>query len=138
MSFKIRIPTKGKILRQGVDVELSPIGKSWSAYQLGDKRTRIGVYVIHHEGDIKYVGKTNGPTMNFGVRLRRHFQESAAGKHIYPRLEELEQPPCVQVTMLELDEIQQYIDHSVGNIDLTKLIPVFESALICAYDPAFQ
>lgn len=138
MFFRIRVPTKKRIIADGVDVHLSPIRQSWSPYQLGEKRARIGVYIIHHNCVIKYVGKTNGPTMNFGVRLRRHFQQQAAGKHTYPRLKCLNQPPCIQVTMIELSEIQEYVEYNVKGLDLIKLIPIFETALICAFEPEFQ
>ena len=40
--------------------------------------------------------------------------------------------------MLELSEIQEYMDHNVKGVNLIKLIAIFESALICTYDPEFQ
>jgi hypothetical protein len=43
--------------------------------------------MIHHAGAIKYVGKTDAPTMSYGTRLRREFAESTSSRrHNYPKL----------------------------------------------------
>ena len=77
--------------------------------------------------------------MSFGMRLRRHFQESAAGdKHTYPKLFALSSPPDIKVKLFPLSEIQQLVRHNVSNSNDLNLIPLFEAALILALKPKFQ
>ena len=62
-------------------------GVTWKASCLGECAKENGVYIIHHGGSIVYVGKTGSPTMSYGDRLRREFQEGASsGRHIFPKL----------------------------------------------------
>lgn len=136
--IRIRLPEINEILDKGIDVKVSPMGCKWSELDLGDQRKNIGVYVIHHQGKVKYVGKTNGKKMSFGIRLRRHFQEKAAGKHTYPRLESLNVPPSIKVSMFSLTEIQNFISHSIEQPNFAELISLFESALIVSLKPEFQ
>ena len=63
MTITIKIPETEEILVKGIDVCVAPTGTKWSELDLGDNRNEIGVYVIHHNGNIKYVGKTNGESM---------------------------------------------------------------------------
>lgn len=99
----------------------------------------MGVYVIHHAGDIKYVGKTNGPAMSLGMRLRREFQESASGgKHIYPKLASLVAPPSIMVSFFPAAAIQELIQVSGMKLGSVQIIEIFEAVLIQAYEPAFQ
>jgi hypothetical protein len=140
MRFSIEIPTRTTILEKGIAVALAPRGSSWSADPLGEQRKEIGVYVIHHNGSIKYVGKTNGRKMSFGVRLRRHFQESAAGEHTYPRFADIDTPPEIQVSLFGLNEIKKLVtfEKQIEEPWLTEAIPLFEAALIVALEPEFQ
>ena len=77
--------------------------------------------------------------MSFGMRLRRHFQKTAAGsKHTYPKLAKLKCPPQIKVKMFPLSEIKKYIEHDIVNANELDLIPLFEAALIVALKPKFQ
>jgi len=140
MRFSIEIPTLTAILKKGLPVALAGCGNSWSGLSLGEQRNEIGVYVIHHNRAIKYVGKTNGKKMSFGMRLRRHFQETAAGEHTYPRLAEIRTPPEIKVSLFGLNEIKQFVtfERQIEEPWLTEVIPLFESALIVALEPEFQ
>lgn len=140
MSFTIKIPTLQTILEKGLPVALAPRGSSWSELPLGNARGEIGVYVIHHGGVIKYVGKTNGNKMSFGMRLRRHFQETATGEHTYPRLAKINTPPEIQVSLFGLNEIIEFVsfEKEIKAPWLAEVIPLFESALIVALEPEFQ
>lgn len=140
MSFSIEIPTFKAILQRGLPITLAPRGSSWSELSLGHARGEIGVYVIHHDGAIKYVGKTSGRKMSFGIRLRRHFQEAAAGDHTYPRLAEINTPPEIQVSLFSLSEILEFVTFrkEIKGPWLSEVIPLFESALIVALEPEFQ
>ena len=97
MRIEIATPTSTAIIDRGIQVRVAPSGTSWSELSLGAVRSEVGVYIIHHAGEIKYDGKTSGRTMNFGIRLRRHFQEKAAGKRTYPKLADIKIPPEIQV-----------------------------------------
>lgn len=138
MKISIETPRKSTILKKGIDVSLAPQGATWSELDLGECRKEKGVYVIHHDNKIKYVGKTNGPTMSFGVRLRRHFQEKAAGKHTYPRLEALDKRKSIRVSLFSLDQIEGYVEGRIPASTKLEVIPLFESALIISLKPEFQ
>lgn len=107
---------------------------------LGDARSDVGVYVIHHRGNIKYVGQTSGPSMNFGIRLRRHFQQGAAGEHTYPRLNAIETPPDIQVSLYNPQEILTFVYYKGirQSVDRNAVIRLFEAALIISLKPEFQ
>jgi len=134
----IQLPDVSDIFSKEVNISVAPNGTKWSELDLGEKRKKIGVYVIHHNGKIKYVGKTNGNKMSFGMRLRRHFQEKAAGDHTYPRLAALQTPPSIKVSLFDLTEIQSYISHDISEPNILELVPLFESALIVSLNPEFQ
>jgi hypothetical protein len=139
MEVEVRVPEKGEALAQGLIVPLARKGTRWAAASLGSHEKDQGVYVVHHDGEVKYVGKTDGPSMYFGMRLRREFQETASQRrHIYPKLEALEVPPDIMVSLFPVEVIRNFI--FVDGIGLTDhgLIAIFEAVLIQAYKPEFQ
>ena len=78
MKIEVNIPSKDEVLANGLEIHLAPKGESWLESSLGPHAKHQGVYVIHHAGVVKYVGKTDGQSMTFAVRLRRALQETAA------------------------------------------------------------
>lgn len=139
MKVEVRVLEKGEVLAQGLIVPLARKSTRWAAASLGSHAKDQGVCVIHHDGRIKYVGKTDGPSMDFGMRLRREFQETASQRrHIYPKLEALKVPPDIMVSLFPVEVIRNFI--SVDGIDLTDngLIAIFEAVLIEVYKPEFQ
>ena len=140
MRFEVTTPARAAIVRRGIPVEIAPRGTSWSELPLGVARSSIGVYIIHHGGVVKYVGKTSGPKMDFGTRLRRHFQESAAGDHTYPRLNIIETPPQIQVSLYGSEEILRFVSFKGKGVfsDRGVIIQLFEAAIIIAVRPEFQ
>jgi hypothetical protein len=123
----------------GCPVSLARKGEVWLQSCLGQKSKMQGVYVLHHGGDIKYVGKTNGPSMSFGMRLRREFQETASGgKHVYPQLVKLAVPPPILVSLFPADEIENMVQLFGTKFDAHQKIEVFEAVLTHAYQPDFQ
>ena len=137
--MKISIPKRKDVFKGSVSVSIAPRGAFWSQTCLGKLAPEKGVYVIHHNNSVKYVGKTNGASMSFGMRLRRHFQETAAGsKHTYPKLSGLNTPPAIKVRMFPLNEIRKYIRHDIKRVNELDLIPLFEAALIVSLKPKFQ
>src|SRR5439155_12298641 len=88
MSTKVDVSVlpQTELLNAVCSVRIARRGESWSESCLGSGAKDQGVYIIHHAGRIKYVGKIDGASMSFGIRLRREFQEAASqGRHIFPR-----------------------------------------------------
>jgi len=139
MKIEIKIPPREMILSGGKVVCLATRGKSWSERQLGDYAKDTGVYVIHHAGSVKYVGKTNRPSMSFGMRLRREFQEKASQRrHIYPKLEKLTVPPPIYVFFFGMRDVCNLVKTEDAKIDDVGKIEIFEQALLHSLKPEWQ
>ena len=139
MQIEFTVPQPENLLKAACSVPIARRGESWSEACLGPKGKNQGVYVIFHGDKVIYVGKTDGPSMFFGMRLRREFQESASsGRHIYPKLAALATPPSIQVSMLSTQEIRALV--SVNGLVLADddLIRPCEAVLIAVYKPALQ
>lgn len=139
MRIEFSVPSPHDLLRSLRNVPIARRGQSWSESCLGPDGKKQGVYVIHHGEKIIYVGKTDGDSMTFGVRLRREFQESASGgRHIYPKLAALQTPPEIGVCLLPANAIREMVSlHDLEVPDLA-LVPICEAVLIAAYKPLFQ
>jgi len=139
MRLIIDIPEPKETMSQACAVPLATRGMRWSESCLGQSAKETGVYVIHHCGVIKYVGKTDAPTMSFGMRLRREFHETASsGKHNYPKLALLSVPPKIMVSFFPSKAIDALVKTEGLTIDTWGKVEVFEMALIHAYAPEFQ
>jgi len=139
MRMLIDIPEPKETMLQACAVPLAARGVRWSESCLGQNAKDTGVYVIHHSEVIKYVGKTDAPTMSFGMRLRREFQETASsGKHNYPKLALLPVPPEVMVSFFSSKTIDALVKAEGLSLNAWGKVEVFETALIHAYDPEFQ
>ncbi len=139
MQIAFTVPQPQDLLKSACPVPIARRGGSWSETCLGSGAKNQGVYVIFHGDSVIYVGKTDGPSMSFGMRLRREFQETASGgRHIYPKLAALTVPPGIQVSMLSTSDIRKLV--SINSLSLTdaELIPPCEANLIAAYKPRFQ
>ncbi len=139
MKVEVRIPPIEDVLAGHVSVPLAPRGVSWSEASLGSHAKDFGVYVIHHSGTVKYVGKTDGPSMSYGMRLRREFQETAAqGRHIYPKLAALDVPPDIRAYFLPSNSARELVSGSGISLSDPQRITILEAVLIQAYEPEFQ
>jgi hypothetical protein len=148
MEIRLRLPSIDEILNKGMPVEIAREGKSWSKKQLGEYANEQGVYVIHHAGSIKYIGRAvkhpgwKGSYGNFGERLRREFHETASrGRHIYPKLAKLDTKEHeIKVTLFPLHEIKKIVlDEGLGEgLDDRGRAAILEQALIHVYRPEFQ
>lgn len=139
MKLEIEIPVKEQIVVDASAVTLAGEGVSWKESCLGEKAKEVGVYVIHHAGLIKYIGKTDGPSMSFGVRLRREFQKSAAGsKHVYPKLALLSVPPEIMVSLFPPSDLRKFVRPYGVTLGDSQIIEIFETVLIQVYQPEFQ
>lgn len=139
MRLEIELPNTDEILRQGCHVPIARQNEKWSAACLGSMAKERGVYVIHHAGKIRYIGKTDGPTMDFGTRLRREFQANASGnKHVYPKLSALETPPAIIVCCFQAGDIKKRIKTDGKELSSFQLVGIFEVAMIHHLEPEFQ
>lgn len=139
MDFSFQLPTRDDILARGRAVPVALRDESWSPDCLGPLGRERGVYVIHQAGQVLYVGKTDGATMSFGVRLRRSFQESASqGRHIFPRLASLQTPPEILVSLIPAKDLPAMVSQSEGKLTGLQLVPVVEMLLVAALNPVFQ
>jgi hypothetical protein len=135
----IDVPEPNEAVSQSCPVPRATKGTAWKESCLGDWAKLTGVYVIHHAGTIKYVGKTGSPSMSYGMRLRREFQETASsGKHIYPKLALLSVPPDIMVAFFSGKAIEQLVHAEGLTLNSFEKIELFEVALINAYRPEFQ
>ncbi len=139
MRLTIDIPEPQEAMSHACPVPLAVRGIRWSESCLGQNAKETGVYVIHHSGVIKYVGKTDAPSMSYGMRLRREFQETASsGKHNYPKLALLALPPEIMVSFFSSKAIDTLVKTEGLTLNAWGKVEVFETALIHAYDPEFQ
>ena len=139
MRLTIDIPAPQELISVACSVPVASKGLKWSASCLGPNAKETGVYVIHHAGVIKYVGKTNGPTMSYGIRLRREFQEKASGgKHIYPKLVSLKVPPDIMVSVFSTKAIGSLVNAEGVALSTWGKVEIFEAVLTHVYDPEFQ
>lgn len=139
MKVEVEVPPKEKVLAGGCSVPLARRGERWSESSLGIRAKDQGVYVIHHAGIVKYVGKTDGPSMSFGMRLRREFQETASQRrHIYPKLAALRVPPEIQVSFFSAEEIRGLVSVPSAKLTDADRIAIFETVLVQVYGPEFQ
>jgi hypothetical protein len=135
----VEIPAIESVLANGCSVPVAREGESWSTGCLGGCANLKGVYVIHHSGRVKYVGKTEKGAMSFGMRLRREFTEKGSSRrHIYPKLEALLAPPEIKVCMFPLDDVRKRISTTGFDLSDSDIVEVFEIALKGAYRPEFQ
>jgi len=139
MRLTIDVPEPKDTMLQACPVPLAARGVRWSESCLGQNAKETGVYVIHHAGVIKYVGKTDAPTMSYGMRLRRQFQETASsGKHNYPKLALLSVPPEILVSVFPSKAIDLLVQAEGFTLTAWGKVEIFEVALIHAYNPEFQ
>jgi hypothetical protein len=139
MRLTIDIPDPQQAISQACAVPLAIKGVTWKESCLGKQAKESGVYVIHHGGAIKYVGKTGSPGMSFGMRLRREFQQTASSdRHIYPKLALLTVPPDIMVSFFSGKDIEKLVSAEGMTLNGFQKIEIFETATIHAYHPHFQ
>lgn len=138
--IEIDLPESSEIVNSGCPVPIARKGEKWNNSCLGEMQNHKGVYVIHHAGKVKYVGKTDGLTMDFATRLRRHFGEVASGnKHTYPKLSTLELPPHIMVRCFSLPEIKERMKfNGVTSEKFNHMVGIFEIAMINHLEPEYQ
>jgi len=58
MQLSLSIPTRAQIIDGGFVVTIARTGTEWLKAQLGDYADKSGVYILHSNGKILYIGKT--------------------------------------------------------------------------------
>jgi hypothetical protein len=135
VQLSVSIPTKAQIINGGFVINVAKAGDSWSKSQLGDYADKSGVYIIHSNGRILYIGKTTeGDYGTFGERLRRHCQEKASGNS------NLHQVLCGELTpirayLLDLLDIDMMIDQGPMTLSQRRKALIMEQVLIGIYEP---
>ncbi|MDB4662913.1 hypothetical protein OAE61_04705 [Verrucomicrobiales bacterium] len=135
MEVKISIPTKAQIFSGGFEIATAIEGASWSKSQLGDYGSKSGVYVLHSDGRILYIGKTTeGEYGNFGERLRRHFQEKASQNSRVHKLLVGQTNP-IRAYLLDLEDLGLMIDHGSAELTGERKALIMEQVLIGIFTP---
>lgn len=135
MQLSATIPLRSQIINGGFVVTIAKAGTEWSRTQLGDYADKSGVYILHANGEILYIGKTTiGKFGNFGERLRRQCQEKASGNS------ELFRHLCICATpvrayLLDLDDIDMMIDAGPMTLSKSRKALIMEQLLIGVYLP---
>jgi hypothetical protein len=129
------IPTRAQIIYGGFEVTIAKAGTEWSKMQLGHYADKSGVYVLHANGEILYVGRTTtGRFGTFGERLRRHCQEKASGNS--PLFQTLcTCTPPVRAYLLDLDDIDMMMDVGAMTLKPGRKALIMEQILIGIYQP---
>ncbi|MCI0504490.1 MAG: GIY-YIG nuclease family protein [Gammaproteobacteria bacterium] len=135
MQISITVPTKAQIINGGFSIAISAHGTEWLKGQLGDYADRSGVYIIHSNGKILYIGKTTqGDYGTFGERLRRHCQEKASrNSQLFQSL--LAQKTPVRAYLLDLSDLDMMIDQGPMTLSPVRKALIMEQALIGIYEP---
>ena len=135
MQLTLSVPTRAQIINGGFVINIAINGGSWSKSQLGDYADKSGVYIIHANGRIIYIGKTtDGEYGNFGERLRRHCQEKASSNSsLYKALCTEDKP--VRAYLLDLQDLDMMIDQGPMTLSQTRKALIMEQALIGIYEP---
>jgi hypothetical protein len=130
----VNIPIKAQILAGGVIVRTAVGGTQWLKSQLGGYADKSGVYVLHSDWRILYVGKTTeGDYGNFGERLRRHFHDTASQTSKVHQLL-IQQTGEIRAYLLDLEDLDLMIDHASASLTRERKALVMEQLLIGLYD----
>jgi hypothetical protein len=136
MQLTANIPIRAQIVNSGFELTIAKSGTEWNKSQLGHYADKKGVYVLHSNGEILYVGKaTKGRFGTFAERLRRQCQEKAS------RNSPLFQALCRCVTarvrayLLDLDDIDMMIDPGPMKLVPERKALMMEQLLIGLYLP---
>jgi hypothetical protein len=135
MRLLATIPIRAQIINGGFVLTIAKAGTEWSKMQLGYYADKSGVYILHANGEILYVGKaTTGKFGTFAERLRRQCQEKASNNS--PLFQHL----CTHTTpvrayLLDLDDIDMMIDDGPMKLKPARRALIMEQMLIGIYQP---
>jgi hypothetical protein len=135
MQLSVSIPTRAQIVNGGVVLTIARTGTEWLKAQLGDYADKSGVYILHANGRLLYIGKTtHGAFGTFAERLRRHCQEKASGNsRLFQSLCSQTEP--VRAYLLDLIDIDMMIDQGPLRLSQERKALIMEQVLIGIYEP---
>jgi len=135
MQLSISIPTRAQIVNGGFALTIAATGTEWLKNQLGDYADKSGVYILHSNGKILYIGKTTqGKYGTFAERLRRHCQELASGNSkVHQCLRK--QTDTVRAYLFDLEDIDMMIDQGPMSLSPVRKALIMEQALIGIFEP---
>ncbi len=136
MQLTANILTRAQIINGGFELTIAKAGTEWNKSQLGDYADKSGVYILHSNGQILYIGKaTKGKFGTFAERLRRQCQEKAAGNS--PLFQALCQcaPARVRAYLLDLEDVDMMIDPGPMKLSAPRKALMMEQLLIGLYLP---
>jgi hypothetical protein len=136
MQLSATIPLRAQIINGGFELTIAKTGTEWLKAQLGHYADKSGVYIIHCNGEILYVGKTTtGKFGTFAERLRRHCQEKASGNSpLFQHLSTLNFP--VRAFLLDFDDADMMVDVGPMKLSPARKSLIMEQLLIGIYLPA--
>jgi hypothetical protein len=130
------IPTRAQIVNGGFELTIAKAGTSWNKSQLGHDADKKGVYILHANGEILYVGKTTkGQFGTFAERLRRQCQEKAAGNSPLFNALCACAPFLVRAYLFDLDDLDMMIDSGPMKLAPDRKALIMEQLLIGVYLP---
>ena len=136
MQLTANIPTRAQIVNGGFALTIASTGTTWNKSQLGHYADKKGVYIIHANGEILYVGKTTkGHFGTFAERLRRQCQEKAAGNSPLFRALCACAPVPVRAYLLDLDDLDMMVDSGPMKLTPDRTALMMEQLLIGLYLP---
>jgi len=137
MQITVTIPTRADIVHSTaftISVVPKDSPNKWSKDALGSYADEQGVYVIHSNGQILYVGQTTGGENTFNRRLLCHFRETSnPDKKKYEFFAKQTKP--VHIYFLELADIDKLVDPGSMTLSAKKKALIMEQLLIGIYEP---
>ena len=135
MQLSVTVPTRAQIVNGGFVVTIAPTGTEWLKSQLGDYADKSGVYILHANGKILYIGKTTqGKYDTFAERLRRHCQEKTSQNSPLHQCLRKQTAP-VRAYLLDLADIDMMIDQGPMTLSQVRKALIMEQSLIGIFEP---
>lgn len=133
----ISVPLKADLLGKSKEVYIaSNKGEKWDKHQVGEFVHQRGIYIIHSNNNVLYVGQTTKPNSwaSFGNRLRRHFQKCASNNsHLHKKLAELDF--SIHCSFITLNEVDNMICSDERQINMERKVKILEQILIESLGP---
>ena len=136
MQLTVNIPTRAQIVNGGFRLTIAKSGTKWNKAQLGHYADKKGVYILHSNGEILYVGKaTKGTFGTFSERLRRQCQEKPSGNSaLFQALCNCSQG-SVRAYLLDLEDLDMMVDPGPMKLPPERKALMLEQLLIGLYLP---
>ena len=133
----INVPRKEEHLKNPIEMGLDDDWKI-KRRKMDLRINAKGVYILYVTNPLRiiHVGKTRGPTMDFGTRLYRHATKSASrNSNVYQILKkvELETGGPILVSLLPTQKIRNFFDNK--ELEDDAVIDIYEQVTIHLLKP---